>query len=92
MGEIEFYLSVLEDGTPLIFTSDVYKLEELDIINLIKLCLVERRSVSIGRKILEVYRESTKHRKIITNRHLNRIGVIEDGERNPTRAKHSNFK
>ena len=58
--EKEYFLSTLDErGDLLVYQSDKFKLSEFDIINLVKICLIERRNILIGKKILDVYRDST---------------------------------
>jgi hypothetical protein len=88
----EFYLSTIDqENDYLIYQSKPFKLTELDILNLIRLCLVERRSKRIGRKFLKVYRDSTEHRKELTRKRLNEIGV-ETNEREPKKEEEKNCK
>lgn len=82
--EKEYYLSTLdENGAYLIYTSEGFKLSEIDVINLIKICLIEARSKTIGRKILEVYKDSNKK---LAEEKLKKIG-IENNEAKPIRKK-----
>jgi hypothetical protein len=82
----EYFLSTKDEkGDFLIYQSDTFKLSEIDIINLIKICLIEIRSKSIGKKILAVYRDSNEHRKSIITEHLKRIGISEEADQNPTK-------
>jgi|WetSurMetagenome_2_1015567.scaffolds.fasta_scaffold29747_3 hypothetical protein len=89
--DVEFYLSTKDrkDGY-MIYSSDSFKLSEIDLINLIKICLIEARSKIIGRKILSVYQDSTEHRKQVTIERLKLIGVNVEHERptNSRKAKH----
>jgi len=82
--ENEYYLSTLDErGDYLVYESEKFKLSEFDIINLIKICLIERRNQSIGKKILDIFRDSTEHQKEITNEKLKKIG-IENVQNKPT--------
>jgi hypothetical protein len=91
--DLEYYLATKDElGDIVIYNSDIFKLSEIDIINLIKICLIEARSKAIGKRILEVYRDSTSHRKHITQTRLNLIGIKEDGERKPTKPKKTQLK
>lgn len=93
MNEKDFYIAVIHtDGIPLIYSSEAYRLEELDIINLIKILIIDRRGLSLGKKILEIYRNATEHRKELTNERLNAIGIKENGDKKPTRAKKCNIR
>lgn len=79
--ELEYYLSIREGKDYIVYESYPYRLEEIDLINLIKICLVEERSKSIGKRLLEVYRDSTKHREEITIEKLKRMGINLDNEK-----------
>jgi len=81
----DYFIATKERDEFMIYASDIFKLSEIDFINLIKICLIEARSKAIGKKILAVYRDSTQHRKEITQERLKLIGVMEDGNTKPTR-------
>ena len=81
----EYFMATKEKEEYMIYASDMFKLSEIDFINLIKICLIEARSKAIGKKILAVYRDSTQHRKEITQERLKLIGVTEDGNTKPTK-------
>jgi hypothetical protein len=82
----EYFLSTKDEkGDFLIYQSDIFKLSEIDVINLIKICLIEIRSKSIGKKILAVYRDSNQHRSEIVQEKLKLIGIMDDGISEPTR-------
>ena len=82
----EYYLSTKDSrGDFLIYASDIFKLSEIDIINLVKICLIEIRSKSIGKKILAVYRDSNQHRSEIVQEKLKMIGILDDGISEPTK-------
>jgi hypothetical protein len=84
----EFFISTTDEiGDYLIYSSDIFKFSEIDLINLIKICLIEARSKAIGKKLLEVYRDSTKNRESLTKQRLNLIGVKDDGKREPIRKR-----
>lgn len=77
----DYFLSTLiKDKEYLIYSSEPFKLTEIDIINLIKICLVEGRSKYIGKRLLSVYRDSTIDREDITNERLIKIGVEKNGK------------
>jgi len=89
----EYFISTKEElGDYLIYSSDVFKLSEIDLINLIKITLIEARSKSIGKKLLEVYRDSTKNREAITEQRLKLIGVEQNGSKEPTRKRKPNTR
>jgi len=84
----EYFISTTDEkGDFLIYSSNYFKLSEIDLINLIKITLIEARSKMIGKKLLEVYRDSTTHRQEITNQRLKLIGV-DDVRKEPIRRKH----
>lgn len=84
--EKEYYLATKDEHDDfLIYASDIFKLSEIDIINLVKICLIEIRSKSIGKKLLAVYRDSNEHRKHIVNEKLKLIGISEEADSNPTK-------
>lgn len=90
--DIEFYLSTKDRKSGyMIYSSESFKLSEIDIINLIKICLIERRSKIIGGKILAVYQDSTEHRKQITIERLKLIGVNVKHDR-PVISRNSKHK
>ena len=92
MKDKEYYFATSENGDFLIYSSEIFKLSEIDLINLIKICLIEARSKSIGKKILGVYEDSTKKRKEITQQRLKMIGVKNEGKKEPERTKKAKFK
>jgi hypothetical protein len=74
----------------IIYTSEPFLLSEIDLINLIKICLIEARSKAIGNRLLDIYRDSTKSREHITKERLNLIGVSDEGK--PERRKNPRTK
>jgi hypothetical protein len=83
-----YYLGTyLGNGDKLVYESDLYSFTELDVLNMIKILLVEGRNRSLGRKFLEVYRDSTESRKDLSNTRLKLIGINENGDRKPTITK-----
>jgi hypothetical protein len=88
-----FFLATIDDeGEFLIYGSEPFKLTEIDLINLIKVCLIEARNKTIGRKILAVYRDCTEDRKHITQKRLELIGITEEQKPNPTKERKPNIK
>lgn len=82
----EYFIATIDDnGKYIIYTSEKFKLSEFDLINLIRICLIEQRSKVIGTKILGAYRDSTEHKKIIAKRRLEVIGIKEHDK--PTKRK-----
>ena len=91
--DMEYYFTTKDNKNEfLIYASDFFKLSEIDIINLIKICLIEARSKSIGKKILAIYRDSTTYRQAITNERLKLIGISEEADKNPIKSKNPNLK
>lgn len=84
--EQDYFLAIKKSKDEyIIYESNNFKLSEIDIINLIKICLIERRSKSIGKKVLEVYRDSTDHKKDLVKEKLKLIGVEHETEPTTTR-------
>jgi hypothetical protein len=86
--ELEYYISTkIEKNEFLIYTSEPFKLSEIDLINLIKVCLIEARNKTIGKKLLAIYRDSTTERPHITKERLELIGIKEEELPNPYKSK-----
>lgn len=82
--EHEYYLTIQDKrGKFVTYCSDKFKLTELDIINLLKLCYVDRRSKTIGEKVLAVYIDSMEifDDKDTAIEKLNKIGIKHDGNK-----------
>ena len=79
--ENDYFIATQKDDFQ-IYASEMYRLSENDFLNLIKICLVEARSKSIGRKLVAIYKDSIGN----TNK-LKLIGVKDDGETKPTSRK-----
>lgn len=87
----EFYLSTIgEKENYIIFTSDLYKFSEIDIINMIKICLIDKRSKILGNKFLNVYKNCNINEELINER-LKDIGLIKD-EPKPTKRRNPKIK
>ena len=82
LGENEQYV---------IYNSRNFKLSEIDMLSLIKMLIVERRSKLIGEKLLRVYQDSTAHRQQITLDRLRKIGIDKEDEK-PQQSKNAKFK
>jgi len=86
--DFEFFICTQDGkGGFLIYDSEAYRLSEIDLINLIKICIVEKRNMGVGRQLLEVYRDSTAHRKEITEERLTHIGIEKIKNDKPTTAR-----
>jgi hypothetical protein len=79
-------------GEFVVYASDPFKLSEIDIINLIKICIMEARSKAIGKKILAIYEDSTDYRKEITKQRLKYIGIEPDEKPTRTNRKSPTIK
>lgn len=91
--EKEYYIATTDNlGNDIIYVSEIFKLTEFEILNLIKICLIDKRSKVIGEKILEVYRDSTYHKKEIAIKKLNMIGIKGNGDKTPTISTNSKKK
>lgn len=90
----DFYLATKDlEGDFLVYESEGYRLSEIDLINLIKILMIEKRNVGIGRKLLDAYRDSTSHRKEITEKRLNTVGIPTNNEnQRPTTARRTKNK
>ena len=71
----EFYLSTKIGKKDFIYSSEAFRLSEIELLNLIKFCIVGRRNKEIGEKLLAVYQDSTEDRKELTEERLRKIGV-----------------
>ena len=81
-----YYLAIEEDGETILWKSEKFALNEIDLINLVKICFVQRRAVDVGKKILNVYLDCNSHRKDKINEILKNIGVkIQNNE--PTKIR-----
>lgn len=88
-NEKEYYLSTVDDKKMTwIYDSEQYKFSEIDILNLIKILVVEARSKFIGEKILEVYRDSSKNHQ----EKLTKIGIIHEENAKPRRETKATSK
>lgn len=86
----EYYFSRKIGKEYLIYSSDQYKLSELEILNLIKICILEGRSRIIGRKILAVYRDVNNNNIEQVEKKLFSMGIKVNEK--PTREKKPNTK
>lgn len=88
----EYYISTYdEDGELLVYKSENYRFSELDLLSLIKILFINRRNISIGERLLEIYRDSTEYRKEITLHRLKRMGLNKENEK-PTKTRKEETK
>lgn len=92
--EKDFYIATLDEkGDFIVYDSIAYKLSEIDLINVIKILMIEKRNTGIGRKFLDAYRDATEHRKDITEKRLNIIGIpTANSNDKPTVARRTTKK
>ena len=86
----EYYISI-EDKKKgfIVYTSDPFFLTEFDLLSLIKICFVRKRNKIVGKKLIEIYKDSTKERLELTNIRLKAIGINTD-EKKPTTTTRKN--
>ena len=82
-----FFMSVKERGEYVIYSSESYAFTELEILNLIKICIVEGRNRRLGKKILSIYRDCSQgtEREILVNKRLEAIGVKNENKETTAR-------
>jgi hypothetical protein len=84
----EYFLSFRDSkGEAYLYESEKYRFEEQEILNLIRICIKEMRNMKTGTKILSIYKDSTKHREEITKERLEKNGIIEDEQPEPTKER-----
>jgi len=91
----EFYIATKSakfKGEFVVYASDPFKLSEIDIINLIKICILEARSKSIGKRLLAIYEDSTDDRKELTKQRLKYIGIEDEAKPTRTNRKSPTIK
>lgn len=82
----DFYIATTDDnGDDVIYSSQAYKMSELEMLNLIKICLVEQRNKSLGRKLLYAYKDAIEEKEAI--KRLNMIGIKEENGQPRTTTK-----
>lgn len=87
--EYEYYIGYRDENNEYwSYESDRYKLTEVDLLNMIKILYVEGRNKTIGKKLIEVFREVHEKDKAVAQKKLELIGITENGDRHPTREKH----
>lgn len=73
-----FICTVDKNGSYLVYESEMYRFSEFELLNLIRICLIEQRSKAIGNKLLKAYKDSTLHRESMTKERLKKIGIDYD--------------
>ncbi len=81
--ENEYYITTIdENGEPVIYESERFRFSEMEILNLIKICILEKRSIMIGKKILDIYIDSNPDQSYV-NKKLNMIGIVTNEKPKP---------
>jgi hypothetical protein len=84
--ESEFFITTKdENGKFWTYESLCYKLTEIDLLNLIRMCFVHKRSITIGEKLIAIYRDCKKE----ADKNLKNIGVPINEKPKPNRTEHS---
>ena len=84
----EYYIATTdENGEMIVYNSVAYKLTEIDLINLIRICVKEERNKALGRKLVDAYKDSTLHRAMITQKRLNLLGITDEKKEQPETIK-----
>lgn len=91
--EEQFYFITTKDkkGDYVSYVSEQYRLSELEILQIIRLMVIERRNIRLGNKILAVFRDATEHRKDEVVSKLKQLGINDD-EKTRTIPKNSTKK
>jgi hypothetical protein len=81
-----------KDKEFIVYASEIYKFSEIDLLNIIKICIIEGRAKGIGRRLLEIYedileKDSSEKQKQEGIKKLEAIGLKSNGNRNPTKSK-----
>lgn len=82
----DYFISIIDNKGYLMYSSEDFRITELEMLNLIKICLINGRSKIIGKKLLEIYKDSTKDRQDLTLERLNLIGIKNEERDKPTRT------
>jgi hypothetical protein len=90
-NEMLFFLAIRDKkkkGNFVVYTSEEYKLTEQDLIDIIKILYVNKRAVTLGRKIMAVYFDCTDYSPA-TYENLAKIGVEmkKDEPENSTKVR-----
>jgi hypothetical protein len=87
--EVKFFYLAVDDEEMgfghLIYKNEKFRISEVEMINLIRILLVERRNVTLGRKILDVYNDSTGYSEQTLEK-LRQIGLELGQENEPKRS------
>lgn len=81
--EIDYFLATKygERDFMVFCKQEQFILTEQELLNLIKICLVNKRAIEIGKKLLAIYETSYEEYKDIALKKLIQIGVIQKDEK-----------
>lgn len=85
--EKEYFLAHKDDKNKKktwVYDSDKYKFTEIDMLNAIKIFIVEGRNKSLGKKFLAVYEYANESDLTQAQAKLNKIGIQQNGNIKPT--------
>jgi hypothetical protein len=82
-----FFIATKEDKDFVVYESPNFRLTEVDLLTLIKICIVNKRNIKIGKKLMAVYRDSLSFERMITEQKLKAIGVKDVTSKTKTRKK-----
>lgn len=89
--EKEYYLTTTDENDKLIvYESEKFRFSEMEILKLIRICITEERSMTIGKKIMEVFIDSNDETYVYQK--LNMIGVKKHEEQRPKFIKRHGTK
>lgn len=77
--DLVYFLATKEGRDFIVFCKqEQFILKEQEILNLIKICLVNKRAIEIGNKIRAIYETANEHRIETAKENLKRIGITEN--------------
>ena len=86
---VKYYYIAVEDEERgfghLIYKNEKFRISEMEMIKLIKILLVDRRFVSLGQKILDVFNDSTGYSELTLEK-LKEIGLEYKQENEPRKS------
>jgi hypothetical protein len=87
MEETKYFYIAIDEGNDLVyFGSELVRLEEFEILQMIKEFKVRKRNKKLGDKIIKIYLEATHNRLELSRERLRKLGIqIDDGKPTKTR-------
>ena len=86
-NEQTYYFTTKVGNDTIVYCSSKYSISELEIIQLIRLLYIQQRNKKLGEKILEMYRDSTKHKEDAVKENLKRIGIEDEKQTEKLKRK-----